>query len=165
MVIITDWDTNFTMVVLPNLSKTSLGYILVGNHAVIFTELIPPTSFRSVMFVWTMGIHWGKKKPINIKNFSGTPPGVRPVCPGDTSHLSRDMSRLSRGHSVPLVLIYTSIRPKCPGCPWDVPSLSLGRLRGIPTTKFLYVIFLYRFFCLSLIQVQIKQNGKGKSIT
>ena len=48
-----------------------------------------------------------KKKPINIKNFGGTPPGVRPVCPGDTSHLSRDMSRLSRGHSVPLVLIYT----------------------------------------------------------
>ena len=39
--------------------------------------------------------------------FGGTPPGVRPVCPGDTSHLSRDMSRLSRGHSVPLVLIYT----------------------------------------------------------
>ena len=50
---------------------------------------------------------WGKKKTINIKNFGGTPPGVRPVCPGDTSHLSRDMSRLSRGHSVPLVLIYT----------------------------------------------------------
>ena len=47
------------------------------------------------------------KKPINIKNFGGTPPGVCPVCPGDTSHLSRDMSRLSRGHSVPLVLIYT----------------------------------------------------------
>ena len=37
-----------------------------------------------------------RKKPINIKNFGGTPPGVRPVCPGDTSHLSRDMSRLSQ---------------------------------------------------------------------
>ena len=49
----------------------------------------------------------GKKKPINIKNFGGTPSGVRPVCPGDTSRLSRDMSRLSRGRSVPLVLIYT----------------------------------------------------------
>ena len=46
------------------------------------------------------------KKPINIKDFDGTPPGVRPVCPGDTSHLSRDMSRLSRD-SVLLVLIYT----------------------------------------------------------
>ena len=91
-----------------------------------------------------------RKKPINIKNFGGTPPGVRPVCPGDTSHLSRDMSRLSWGHSVPLVLIYTSIRPKCPRCPWDVPSLSLGRLGGIPTAKFLYVIFLYQFF-LSII--------------
>ena len=44
---------------------------------------------------------------VNTKNFGGTPPGVRPVCPGDTSHLSRDMSRLSRGHSFPLVLIYT----------------------------------------------------------
>ena len=43
----------------------------------------------------------GKKKPINIKNFGGTPPGVRPVCPGDTSHLSRDMSRLSRGTFCP----------------------------------------------------------------
>ena len=83
---------------------------------------------------------WERKKPINIKNFGGTPPGVRPVCPGDTSHLSRDMSRLSRGHAVPLVLIYA-----CPRCPWNVPSLSLGRLQGIPT-KFLYVIFLYRFF-------------------
>ena len=44
--------------------------------------------------------NWERKKPINIKNFGGTPRGVRPVCPGDTSHLSR-------GHSVPLVLIYT----------------------------------------------------------
>ena len=48
-----------------------------------------------------------RKKPINIKNFGGTPPGVCPVCPGDTSHLSHDMSRLSRGHSVLLALIYT----------------------------------------------------------
>ena len=39
-------------------------------------------------------------------------------------------------------------RPQRPGCPWDVPNLSLGRFRGIPTTKFLYVIFLYRFFLL-----------------
>ena len=54
-----------------------------------------------------LALNWERKKPINIKNFGGTPPGVRPVCPGDTSHLSRDMSRLARGHSVPLVLIYT----------------------------------------------------------
>ena len=87
-----------------------------------------------------------KKKTINIKNFGGTPPGVRPVCPGDMSHLSRDMSRLSRGHSVPLVLIYTSIRPKCPRCPWDVPSLCLGRPRGIrPPNSFLW-FFLIGFF-------------------
>ena len=54
-----------------------------------------------------IAVNGERKKPINIKNFGGTPPGVRPVCPGDTSHLSRDMSRLSRGRSVPLVLIYT----------------------------------------------------------
>ena len=30
------------------------------------------------------------------------------------------------------------------------PELFLGRLRGIPTAKFLYVIFLYRFFSLSI---------------
>ena len=53
------------------------------------------------------------------------------------------VSRLSRA-SVP------SYVPSA-GCPWDVPNLSLGRFRGIPTAKFLYVIFLYRFF-LSLSQ-------------
>ena len=41
------------------------------------------------------------KKPINIKNVSGTPPGLCPVCPVDMSHLSRHLSRLSRGHSAP----------------------------------------------------------------
>ena len=42
-----------------------------------------------------------RKKPINIKEFGGTPPGVCPVCPVEMSHLSRHMSRLSRGHSAP----------------------------------------------------------------
>ena len=37
-------------------------------------------------------------------------------------------------------------RPTCPGCPWDVPNLALGRFRGIPTTKFFYVIYLYCVF-------------------
>ena len=72
------------------------------------------------------------------------------------------MSHLSRGHvpsvpsSVPSVpgtfcplnVNFHKNRPKRPGCPWDVPNLSPGRSRGIPTTKFLYVIFLYRFFVL-----------------
>ena len=86
-----------------------------------------------------------RKKPINIKNFGGTAAGVRPVCPGDTSHLSRDMSCLSRGHSVPLVLIYTNqaqISQVSLGRPEFVP----GTPPGHPTAKFLYVIFLYRFF-------------------
>ena len=49
----------------------------------------------------------GKEKTNKHKEFWRDPPGVRPVCPADTSHLPRDTSRLSRGHSVPLVLIYT----------------------------------------------------------
>ena len=60
---------------------------------------------RAAVFLFLF--NWERKKPINIKDFGGTPPGVRPVCPGDTSHLSRGMSRLSRGHSASLVLIYT----------------------------------------------------------
>ena len=69
------------------------------------------------------------------------------------------VSRLSWGHvpsvpssvpSVPRTFCPSNVnfhinRPKRPGCPWDVPNLSPGRSRGIPTTKFLYVIFLYRF--------------------
>ena len=43
-------------------------------------------------------------------------------------------------------------RPKRPGCPWDVPNLSLGRFRGIPTTKFLYVIFFIFFFSLPIFR-------------
>ena len=51
---------------------------------------------------------WGKKKPNKHKGFwRDTPLVCVPSCPGDTSHLSRDMSRLSLGHSGPLVLIYT----------------------------------------------------------
>ena len=47
----------------------------------------------------------------------------------------------------PLNVNFHTNRPKRPGCPWDVPNLSAGRSRGTPTTKFLYVIFLYRLFC------------------
>ena len=70
------------------------------------------------------------------------------------------VSRLSRGN-VPSVPSYVPSvprrfcplnwnfhlhRPKRPGCPWDVPNLSLGRFRGIPTIKFIYMIFVYRLF-------------------
>ena len=67
---------------------------------------------------------------------------MRPVCPGNTSHLSRDMSCLSRGHSVPLHINQAQLSHVSLGRPEFVP----GTLRGIPTAKFLYVIFLYRFF-------------------
>ena len=72
------------------------------------------------------------------------------------------VSRLSRGHvlsvpssvpSVPRTFCPLNVnfhinRPKRPGCPWDIPNISPGRSWGIPTTKFLYVIFLYRVFVL-----------------
>ena len=96
---------------------------------------------------------WERKKPINIKNFGGTPPGLCPVCPGDMSHLSRDMSRLSRGHSVPLVLISPPSGPNVPGvpgtsrvCPWDASGASD---RQIPLCDFSLSVFSlhspYRF--------------------
>ena len=57
-------------------------------------------------------------------------PVKSPVCPADIlplelefPHKSAQTSRVSLGR----------------------PELSLGRSRGIPTTKFLYVIFLYCF--------------------
>ena len=91
-----------------------------------------------------------RKKPINVKNFGGTAPAVCPVCPMDMSHLSRHVSRLSRGTFCPLNVNFHINLPKRPGCPWDVPNLSRGRFRGIPTTKFLHVIYLYRFFLLHI---------------
>ena len=83
-----------------------------------------------------------RKKPINRKNFGGTPLGLCPVCPVDMSHMFCHLSHLS---FCPLNVNFHINRPKRPGCPWDVPDLSPGRPWGIPTTKLLYVIFLYRF--------------------
>ena len=55
---IADWDTNFTDLQandFGNLGKRNSGNILVGNHAVIFTEINSPRCFFwSVMFVWIM---------------------------------------------------------------------------------------------------------------
>ena len=75
-------------------------------------------------------------------------------------HTPMSVSRLSPGHvpfvpssvpSVPRTFCPLNVNlrinwPKRPGCPWDVPNLSPGRSHGVPTTKFLYVIFLYRCF-------------------
>ena len=47
-VMITDWETNFKDVQandFGNLGKNNSGNILVGNHAVIFTEINSPRSF------------------------------------------------------------------------------------------------------------------------
>ena len=55
---ITDWETNFTDLQANDsghLGKNNSGSVLVGNHAVVFTEINSPrVFFRSVMFVWTM---------------------------------------------------------------------------------------------------------------
>ena len=54
-----------------------------------------------------------EKKTINIKNFGGTPPSVRPVCPGDTSHLPCDMSHvvLSQSDFGASLLLFREIAP------------------------------------------------------
>ena len=47
-VMITDWETNFTDLQandFGNLGKNNSGNILVGNHAVIFTEINSPRFF------------------------------------------------------------------------------------------------------------------------
>ena len=101
-----------------------------------------------------------EKEPINIKNFGGTPLGLCPVCPVDMS-------------ICPVI---------CPVCPADILRLecefphksaqssrvSLGRpefiprtppARGIPTAKFLYVIFLIGFL-FSIVRFQ-KRRVEG----
>ena len=111
----------------------------------------------------TVVVHlWGKKKANKHKEFWRDTPWC--------------VSRLSRGHvpsvpwyvpSVPgtfcpLVLIYTEIRPKCPRClgrPEFVPGTPPGHL----TTKFLYVIFLYRFF-LSIISGAVLSWTEGSHL-
>ena len=101
---------------------------------------------------------WGKKKINKHKEFWRDTPWF--------------VSRLSRGHvpsvpSVPRTFCPLNVsfhinQPKRPGCPWDVPNLSPGRSRGIPTTKFLYVIFLYRFFGSESGEGGWKTQGGGK---
>ena len=47
-VMITDWETNFTDLQandFGNVAKNNSGNILVGNHAVIFTEINSPRMF------------------------------------------------------------------------------------------------------------------------
>ena len=57
-VMLTDWEINFTDLRandFGNIGKNNSGNILVGDHAVIFTEINSPRIlFRSVMFVWRM---------------------------------------------------------------------------------------------------------------
>ena len=67
-VMITDWETNFTDLRandFGNLGKNNSGNILVGNHAVIFTESNSPRIFIGrYMAVTSLG---GPKKGKNLK--------------------------------------------------------------------------------------------------
>ena len=57
---ITDWETNFADLQaddLGKLGKNNSGNILVGNHAVIFTEINSPRFFSvGNVCVWTMAL-------------------------------------------------------------------------------------------------------------
>ena len=100
----------------------------------------------------------GERKIINIRNSAGHPTsGLRP----------------SRGRVL-------SDPWKCPACPVDIlpnlcrtthksgrdvpdvpgfaPKPSPGHIRGTPTTKFLYVFFVYRFFRLPIRGRKITTN-------
>ena len=64
------------------------------------------------------------------------------------------VSRLSRGHSVPLVSIDLHInQAQMSQVSLGRPELVPGTPPGHPTAKFLYVIFLYRFFSLHIHDV------------
>ena len=93
---------------------------------------------------------WKRKQPINIQKLGGTPPTSGPqsscgrvpffqwkcpVCPADTLFNRRGITHKS-GQDIPDVS----------GLPQTVPR-TLPR-HTIPTTRFLYVLFLYRFFLL-----------------
>ena len=93
-----------------------------------------------------------RKKPINIKNFGGTPPGVRPVCPGDTSHLSRDMSPSVPGTFCPFCIDSHINQAQMSQVSLGRPEFVPGTPPGHPTAKFLYVAFLYRFFSLHIAE-------------
>ena len=106
-----------------------------------------------------------EKKTINIKNFGGTPPGVRPVCPGDTSHLSRDVSRLAKGTFCPFSIDLHINQAQMSQVSLGRPEFLPGTPPGHPTAKFLYLIFLYRFF-FSPLQgppiLRVPKTGHGE---
>ena len=79
-VMITDWETYFTDLQandFGNLGKNNSGNIVVGNHAVIFTESSSPRFFFFVMFVWRM--------VVSLKTLTSLNKEVRPFFLSDNS--------------------------------------------------------------------------------
>ena len=78
-------------------------------------------------------LYLGKEKTTNIKKFGWKPQLL-------------DRNHRSRRHSVQPTWNYTEIVPGRSRCLGD--SLPKGHLQGTPTTQFLHVFFVYRFFSL-----------------
>ena len=112
----------------------------------------------------------GKEKTNKHKEFwRDTPWCVSCLSRGNVSSVLSHVPSVPRTFC-PLNWNFHINRPKRPGCPWDVPKLSLGRFRGIPTTKFLDVkIFIGFSLSISSNTVQpspghIRCRTKGKSL-
>ena len=90
----------------------------------------------------------GKEKTNKHKEFWRDTPWCASRLSRHTSHLSRDMSRLSRGHSVPFSIDLHINQAQMSHVYLGRPEFVPGTPPGHPTAKFLYVIFLYRFFPL-----------------
>ena len=88
----------------------------------------------------------GKGKTINIKNFGGTRRGVPRLShahvPSVPSYVPSVPWTFCPADILPLELEFPHKSAQTFRVSWDIPNLSLGRFRSIPTTKFLYVIFL-----------------------
>ena len=100
-------------------------------------------------------LQWGKRETNKHKEFwRDTPWFVSHLSPGHVPSVPSSVPSVPRTFC-PLNVNFHINRPKRPGCPWDVPNLSPGRSRGIPTTKFLYVIFLCRFSSLQIQRLYV----------
>ena len=129
-------------------SRSKLGNIASERHLKRVSKRnknINPCDQRTLISrAIKQGLLGERKKTINIKNFGRTPPGVRPVCPGDTSHLSRDMSPSVPGTFCPFSIdLHINQAPNVPMCPWDGSGAS-GR--QIPLCDFSLSVFFSPYY-------------------
>ena len=64
---------------------------------------------------------------------------------------------------LPLEFEFPHQNTQVSGCFWDVPSLSLGCFRGMPTTKFLCVVFLYRLFVSIIMASTLPEESPDRA--